>query len=178
MTSIPSTYGRPRAKKGLSPKQYCDEMRVSSKMSGKAFQYLATDLSKHPTHRMKPGCKTLLQDNGKRRHLQRTIRRLVLRILRGISRQRPVEGLCLIIRRSQNGSRRRTTFSHYPNTAIGCLKHIEKNPEFILPDIRKNEIVSLIRDGLQDVSVSRSSFDWGVCQTTTSTSSTSGLTRS
>ncbi|MBT3181197.1 MAG: methionine--tRNA ligase [Deltaproteobacteria bacterium] len=42
------------------------------------------------------------------------------------------------------------------------LKHIENNPEFILPEIRKNEIVSLLKEGLQDVSVSRSSFDWGV----------------
>lgn len=42
------------------------------------------------------------------------------------------------------------------------LRHIEDNPEFILPEIRKNEIVSLLKDGLQDVSVSRSSFDWGV----------------
>jgi methionyl-tRNA synthetase len=42
------------------------------------------------------------------------------------------------------------------------LEHIEKHPEFILPEIRKNEIASLIREGLQDVSISRSSFDWGV----------------
>jgi methionyl-tRNA synthetase len=42
------------------------------------------------------------------------------------------------------------------------LDHIEKNPEFILPEIRKNEIVSLLKEGLRDISVSRSSFDWGV----------------
>ena len=42
------------------------------------------------------------------------------------------------------------------------LDYIEKNSEFIVPEIRKNEIVSLLREGLQDISVSRSSFDWGV----------------
>lgn len=41
-------------------------------------------------------------------------------------------------------------------------KHIEKNPEFILPDVRRNEIMHLIDEGLQDVSVSRSSFEWGI----------------
>ena len=42
------------------------------------------------------------------------------------------------------------------------LKHIKKNPEFILPEIRRNEIVSLLKEGLQDVSVSRATFDWGI----------------
>lgn len=42
------------------------------------------------------------------------------------------------------------------------LRHIEAHPEFILPDIRRNEITSLLREGLQDISISRSSFDWGV----------------
>ncbi len=42
------------------------------------------------------------------------------------------------------------------------LDHIEKHPEFIQPQIRKNEIVSFVRDGLRDLSVSRTSFDWGI----------------
>lgn len=42
------------------------------------------------------------------------------------------------------------------------LSHIEAHPEFILPEIRRNEIVSLLREGLEDISVSRSSFDWGI----------------
>ena len=42
------------------------------------------------------------------------------------------------------------------------LDHIEKHPEFILPEIRRNEIVSLIKRGLDDISVSRSGFNWGI----------------
>lgn len=42
------------------------------------------------------------------------------------------------------------------------LKHIEANPHFILPEIRRNEIVNVIKGGLEDISVSRSSFDWGI----------------
>lgn len=42
------------------------------------------------------------------------------------------------------------------------IKHFEDNPTFILPDIRRNEIVSLLRDGLQDISVSREGGDWGI----------------
>lgn len=42
------------------------------------------------------------------------------------------------------------------------LKHIESNPQFILPEIRRNEIVNVIKSGLEDISVSRSSVDWGI----------------
>jgi len=38
----------------------------------------------------------------------------------------------------------------------------DKNPEFIQPASRRNEILSFVRGGLKDLSVSRTSFDWGV----------------
>lgn len=43
------------------------------------------------------------------------------------------------------------------------LKHYEENPEFIQPESRKNEMVNnFLKDGLDDLCVSRTSFDWGV----------------
>ena len=42
------------------------------------------------------------------------------------------------------------------------LKYYEENPEFIQPDYRRNEIISFVSQGLRDLSVSRTSFDWGV----------------
>lgn len=42
------------------------------------------------------------------------------------------------------------------------LDYYEKNPEFIRPETRKNEIVSFVKSGLKDLSISRSTFDWGV----------------
>jgi methionyl-tRNA synthetase len=42
------------------------------------------------------------------------------------------------------------------------LAHYDKNPDFIRPETRRNEIVSFVRGGLKDLSVSRTSFDWGV----------------
>lgn len=43
------------------------------------------------------------------------------------------------------------------------LKLYEENPEFIQPPSRKNEMINnFLKDGLDDLSVSRSSFDWGV----------------
>jgi methionyl-tRNA synthetase len=42
------------------------------------------------------------------------------------------------------------------------LDHIAANPHFIRPDSRRNEVVKFIEGGLMDLSVSRTSFDWGV----------------
>lgn len=42
------------------------------------------------------------------------------------------------------------------------LKHIEENPDFITPETRRNEVVSFIEQGLNDLSVSRTTFDWGI----------------
>ncbi len=42
------------------------------------------------------------------------------------------------------------------------LEHIDKNPEFILPIERRNEVVSFIKSGLRDISISRTNFDWGI----------------
>ena len=42
------------------------------------------------------------------------------------------------------------------------LDHIEKHPEFIQPDFRRNEMVSFISGGLSDVCISRSTIHWGI----------------
>ena len=42
------------------------------------------------------------------------------------------------------------------------LKFYSDNPKFILPETRKNEVVSFVKRGLKDLSVSRKSFSWGI----------------
>jgi methionyl-tRNA synthetase len=42
------------------------------------------------------------------------------------------------------------------------LAHYEAHPEFIAPEVRRNEVVSFVSGGLRDLSISRTSFDWGV----------------
>ena len=42
------------------------------------------------------------------------------------------------------------------------LKHIEENPDFIRPTSRRNEMISFIQRGLDDLCISRTSFDWGI----------------
>ena len=42
------------------------------------------------------------------------------------------------------------------------LKYYESNPEFISPASKKKEVISFVKSGLRDLSVSRKSFSWGI----------------
>ena len=42
------------------------------------------------------------------------------------------------------------------------LEFYEKNPNFISPEVRRNEVVSFVKSGLKDLSISRKSFSWGI----------------
>ncbi len=42
------------------------------------------------------------------------------------------------------------------------LKLYESQPDFIGPDSRRNEVISFVKGGLKDLSISRTTFDWGV----------------
>ena len=42
------------------------------------------------------------------------------------------------------------------------LEHYERHPEAVEPETRRNEVLSTIRGGLQDFSISRTTFDWGI----------------
>ena len=42
------------------------------------------------------------------------------------------------------------------------LDHYKKNKDFILPQSRRNEVISFVEKGLKDLSISRTSFSWGI----------------
>ena len=42
------------------------------------------------------------------------------------------------------------------------IKFYENNPKFILPESRKKEVINFVKKGLKDLSVSRTSFSWGI----------------
>ena len=42
------------------------------------------------------------------------------------------------------------------------LRFVEENPDFIQPESRRNEMIAFVKSGLEDLSVSRTSFDWGI----------------
>lgn len=72
------------------------------------------------------------------------------------------EGRCPDCARPVELLQEESYFFKMSNYADRLLKHIEQNPHFIQPVSRRNEMVSFIKSGLEDLCVSRTTFDWGI----------------
>src|SRR4030095_12913212 len=55
-----------------------------------------------------------------------------------------------------------TYFFRLSKYAGKVLEHIEQNPRFIQPDSRRNEVISKLRQGVDDLSISRATLKWGI----------------
>jgi methionyl-tRNA synthetase len=66
------------------------------------------------------------------------------------------DGLCPVHRTQPQWLSEENWFFKLSAYGPRLLEHIRTHPEFIIPDIRKNEIVNVIEGGLEDISVSRS----------------------
>ena len=103
-----------------------------------------------------------------RRHLSRQIFRLVLGARRGLLRRgrddarRQGRSASARTARRSNGWRRRAISSGSPPIRTGCSISTRSIPDFVLPKERLNEVASFVRGGLQDLSISRTTFDWGI----------------
>ncbi|MEG6567270.1 methionine--tRNA ligase [Thermoanaerobacterium saccharolyticum] len=73
-----------------------------------------------------------------------------------------VDGNCPDCGRPVELVKEESYFFKLSNYADKLLKYYEEYPDFIQPESRLNEMVSFIKSGLEDLCVSRTSFDWGV----------------
>ncbi len=64
--------------------------------------------------------------------------------------------------RSTNVVKEESYFFRLSNYEDKLLKYYEEHPEFIMPKSRANEVVNFVKGGLRDLSVTRTSFSWGV----------------
>src|SRR5436305_1230589 len=71
-------------------------------------------------------------------------------------------GLCPIHHRPIERMQEENYFFRLSAYADRLLEHYERTPSAVEPEARRNEVLSLIRGGLQDFSISRTSFSWGV----------------
>lgn len=74
-----------------------------------------------------------------------------------------VEGKCPDCGRPVEKAKEEAYFFKMSKYADKLIEHIENHPEFIQPESRKNEMLNnFLRPGLQDLCVSRTSFNWGI----------------
>ena len=98
----------------------------------------------------------------------RQLCRLVLGARRGLLRRgrdrSSARTACAAGRRARrsNGSRRRAISSAFRLSGQAARRSTRASPDFIGPPERRNEVVSFVKCGLQDLSISRTTFDWGM----------------
>ncbi|MBE6032127.1 MAG: methionine--tRNA ligase [Firmicutes bacterium] len=72
------------------------------------------------------------------------------------------EGKCPDCGRPVEKARESAYFFRLSKYQDALIELFESNPEFLQPDSRRNEMLSFARQGLSDLCISRSSFDWGI----------------
>ncbi|TMV51429.1 methionine--tRNA ligase [Paenibacillus mesophilus] len=73
-----------------------------------------------------------------------------------------VDGNCPDCGRPVEKVKEQNYFLRLSKYADRLLQHYEEHPDFIQPDTRRNEMISFIKQGLDDLAVSRNTFDWGI----------------
>ncbi len=73
-----------------------------------------------------------------------------------------VDGNCPIHGRPVEPFREENYFFRLSAYRDRLLEHYDRNPEAVQPEARRNEVLSVIRGGLRDFSISRTSFTWGI----------------
>lgn len=73
-----------------------------------------------------------------------------------------VDGCCPECNREVEWLQEESYYFRTSNYQEALLAHIKENPDFVQPDFRRNEVLSFMESGVQDISVSRTTFQWGI----------------
>lgn len=72
------------------------------------------------------------------------------------------EGRCPQCKRDVESVREENYFFKLSTYEDRLMRHIDSNPDFIVPEARKNEVLGILKQGLKDISVSRTAVKWGI----------------
>jgi methionyl-tRNA synthetase len=73
-----------------------------------------------------------------------------------------IEGCCPIHKKPVETLNEASYFFKLSKYQDKLLKFYKDNPKFILPEERASQVINSVKEGLQDLSISRTSFDWGI----------------
>ena len=73
-----------------------------------------------------------------------------------------VDGKCPLHQKKPDWRQEENAFFRLSRYTQPLLQRLEKHPEMVLPEIRRNEVLSLLHQGLADISISRRGAEWGI----------------
>ncbi len=155
---------RKAAELGRDAKEYCDDMANQFKEVWRALDISFDDFIQTSEPRHHAGCQKFIQkvfDNG---HIYKgAYEGWYCDGCESFKTEKDLEGgLCPIHR---TPAVRRNEPCHYfalSKFQDQLLKFYEQHPDFIQPESRRNEVITLVQTGLQDVNITRAGQAWGI----------------
>jgi len=151
---------------GVSPQAFVDDMEpkwreVWSRLEIAYDDYIRTTEDRHTTSVQR--LLTAVHDNGRDDIYLGTYEGLYCVACEAYYTEDDlVDGLCPVHARPVERFTEENYFFRLSAYGERLLEHYERTPSAIEPETRRNEILSLIRGGLRDFSISRTNFEWGI----------------
>lgn len=158
------------ASKGMTPQEWCDSMEPAFREAWDMLDISYTDFVRTTEPRQANSVKKFWQDLFDKGYLYKDsydgwycVHEETYYAESDLERDEEGTFICPDCKRPvQRSHGEENWFFKLSDFQDDLLALYEKRPEFIRPETRRNEIVSFVEGGLKDLSISRSTFDWGV----------------
>jgi methionyl-tRNA synthetase len=149
---------------GLDPLEYCDRMEGEFREVWRALDISFDDFIRTTERRHRVAVQTMVQRIAAAGDLYEGDYEGWYCVSCEAFKQEKdlVEGTCPVHRTPPEWIREKNYFFRLSNYTRPLLDHFAAHPEFLAPEIRRNEILRLIEAGLEDISVSRAGQAWGI----------------
>lgn len=149
---------------GMDPQAYCDKMAEEFKKVWKELNISQDDFIRTTEARHVKAVQTLFQKIYDKGDIYKDFYRgwYCISCEAFLLEKDLVDRKCPVHKREPKWIEEENYFFRLSRYQEPLSQHIKSHPEFIQPEIRRNEAVNIIREGLRDISVSRASLKWGV----------------
>ena len=151
-------------KAGKSPKAFVDELADSFRDLLKKLNISNDDFIRTTEERHKKVCREIWENADRKGEIYRgNYEGLYCTGCEAFYTEKDaVEGKCPIHQRALELVKEESYFFKLSKYQKKIIEHIRKNKEFILPEFRQSEVLNRLKEELKDLSVSRTSFKWGI----------------
>jgi len=151
-------------KAGKTAQEYCDIMSEKFKLVWKQLHISNNDFIRTTEKRHIKAVQGLLQDIYDKGDIYKDKYRgwYCVSCESFLKDEDLVEGNCSVHNKKPEWIEEENFFFALSKYEKKLLSHIKENPCFIQPEVRKNEILNVLKGGLEDISISRSSTSWGI----------------
>jgi methionyl-tRNA synthetase len=158
-----NVYRRAR-EKGLEPLAYCDQMEREFRAVWARLDISFDDFIRTSESRHRAGVSRMVRKIGEAGDLYENYYEGPYCV--GCEAFKPekdlVDGLCPVHLTKPEWIREKNHFFRLSRYQVPLVEHIARHPEFIEPEVRRNEILRLLEGGLEDISISRAGQHWGI----------------